>query len=104
MTELYEKYAQIKIKIKSLETELEEIRPELEKKVFDDMENGQPVKTTWGEFRFTYVPKWNYSEELTMQESMAKQKIKLLKKQEENNGKAVKISDGGRLVYSMPKI
>lgn len=102
MPDIYEKYATIKMKIKSLESELEELKPELEQTLFE--EDGEKVENKWGSFKFMSYPKWLYSDDLTMKEKMIKHKIKLLKKEEEKNGKAEKLSDGMRVVYTQPKI
>lgn len=94
-------YADIKAQIKSLESQLELLKPEIEALVFDA--DGNKLDTPVGEFKVMYYPKWQYSAKLQADEALIKEKLKLMKHQEEANGTAQKITDGGRLVFTAKK-
>lgn len=96
-----EQYADIKNQIATLEQQLDVIRPEVERQVFDAEKN--TIESSIGIFKMVYVPKWSYSDKLIGEEKLVKDKIKLMKKREELDGVAQKISDGGRLVFTPVK-
>lgn len=97
MNELFTHYATLKKQIASLELELEGLQAQ----IFPELVSlEQPLTTSVGTFRISYVPKWQYTPELVEKEKMLKERFKLAKKEEELTGKATKISDGGRIVFS----
>jgi hypothetical protein len=59
--------------------------------------DGQKLETKYATFSVMYRPKWQYSKELTEKEKLLKDKLKVMKKEEELKGIAEKISDGGSL-------
>lgn len=99
--EMLARYADIKAQIKALESQLDIIKPSIEALVFD-ADNNKLVSAV-GEFKVMYYPKWEYSEKLKADEALIKEKLKLMKHQEEANGTAQKITDGGRLVFTPKK-
>lgn len=96
-----QKYVEIRSKIADLEAELEPIKKEVEELVIES--ENMNLETQFGEFKMVYVPKWEYSENLTSEEKKIKEKIKLLKRKEEIDGVAQKVTDGGRLVFTKKK-
>lgn len=90
-----QQYAKIKGQIKELEGKLDQLKPEIEELVADE-----PQVTKWGTFKMVYVPRWKFSEELSTKKKMTLDRLKLAEKEEIATGKAEKISDGGRLVFS----
>lgn len=100
-TQKAERYAQIKLQIKDLEAELKALQPEVE--TIEELATKEGYVTQYGTFKMTYVPKWKYSDELELKIKMTNDRLKLAKKEEEQTGKAQKISDGGRLVFTANK-
>lgn len=96
-----QKYAELKAQISDLESQLDALKPEIETLVADS--EGMKLETKYGVFKMMYVPKWKYSPELSTQENLLKDKLKLMKKKEELEGVAEKITDGGRLVFTKNK-
>ena len=88
-------YFELKTQIKELKIQLEELEPVVFSKVVetDDMK----LTTDFCRFQIVYRPKWNYTDELKEKVKLVLDKVKILKKEEELNGKARKISDGGQL-------
>ena len=89
------KYFEIKTQIKELQGTLKLI----ENDVFNEValsEDGK-LTTDFCRFQIVYRPKWQYSSELSEKAKLVSDKIKIMKKEEELNGKAEKISDGGQL-------
>lgn len=93
-----ERYAQIKLQIKELEAEAKTLQPDIEQ--IEEVATKEGYSTQYGTFKMTYVPKWKYSEDLETKIKMTMERLKLAKKEEEMTGKAEKVSDGGRLVFT----
>jgi hypothetical protein len=91
----YEEYARLKSTAKFLEEKIKK----LETEIFEEVAHveGSKLETKFATFSIMYRPKWQYSEKLTAQEQLAKDKLKVMKKEEELNGTAVQISSGGFL-------
>lgn len=101
MTDFIKEFVDTKKAIAELENKLEQLKPLVEQKVVDS--DGMKLTTEFGEFKMVYVPKWEYSTYLTNQETLLKDKLKLMKKKEELEGIAQKTTDGGRLVFTSKK-
>lgn len=95
------RYFEIKQQIKELSEELKTLENEVYQEVFN--EDGMELRTDYAKFKIVYVPKWKYSDELSEKESLFKEKLKLMKKKEELEGVAQKVSDGGQLRMSILK-
>lgn len=97
----YKLYADLKAQIKQLSEQAKEI----EQEIFAEVSSiaGSKLETEHATFSVMHRPKWKYSDELMDKEAMAKLKIKQLKAQEERDGKAEKISDGGYLRCQITK-
>jgi len=91
----YKKYFELKTQIKELQEQLKEIEPEIFKEVAET--NDMKLTTDYCRFQIVYRPKWNYTDELKEKIKLVQDKVKIMKKEEEINGKAKKISDGGQL-------
>ena len=57
-----ERYAVIKVRMKELKKEEDELKPLILKAVSD---NGEPIKRDYGTFVKTVKPNWKYSDSLT---------------------------------------
>jgi len=88
----FKEYADIKAKI----AELTELARAIERDVIDELLDidGNKLEADFATFSLYSKPKWQYSDDLTTKERQVKNKIKMLKKAEESDGKAIKISDG----------
>lgn len=95
MTDNFKKYFDLKSQIKVLQDELKEIEPEVFKVVA--MTDDGKLTTDYCRFQVVYRPKWEYTKELIEKENLVKDQIKLAKRKEEIEGKAIKITDGGQL-------
>lgn len=93
--QVLKKYFDLKTQIKSLTDQLKEIEQEVMKEVALS-ETGK-LETPFARFQVVYRPKWEYSEKLTETLKIQAEKVKLLKKKEELDGTAKKVSDGGQL-------
>ena len=91
----YQLYANLKQEAKDLEAKIKALESEIFTEVADI--DGSKLETDFATFSIMYRPKWQYSEKLTAQESLAKEKLKVMKKEEELNGTAVQLSAGGFL-------
>jgi len=91
----YQKYADLKILIKELSEKAKEMESELFTEISDI--EGNKLETDFATFSIMYRPKWKYSDELNIKEQGVKDKLKLMKKEEEVKGIATKISDNGFL-------
>ncbi len=91
----YKQYADLKIQIKELTNQLKEVESEIIDEVTEA--EGNKLETKYATFSMMYRPKWKYTDELKEKENLVKEKIKIMKKEEETNGKAEKVSDGGFL-------
>lgn len=91
----YQQLANIKAQIK----DLTEKSKQLEEDIFEEVlsQDGSKLETPYATFSIMYRPKWKYSKELLEKEKLAKDKLKIMKKEEELGGVAEKISDGGSL-------
>jgi len=91
----YKQYADLKAKIKALTSAAKE----LEGEIFTEIAamDGEKLETKYATFSVMYRKKWKYTPELTDKEHLLKEKIKLMKKREEIEGKAEQLSDGGFL-------
>lgn len=102
MTDKLQRYYELKTKIRSLTTELEDLQPEIINYIGLEVEN-EELKTQFGTFKLKRSVKWAYSDRLVEQEQLMKDKIKVLKKDEEFKGVAKKIQDGSSLVFIFNK-
>jgi len=89
------KYFELKTQIKELTAELKEIDGDVFEQVSDEENN--KLETDFCRFQIVYRPKWEYTEGTTEKIKLVQDKIKIMKKQEEIDGSAIKISDGGQL-------
>lgn len=96
-----QRYFELKQLIKDSTMELKSIEQTIIKQIFDT--DDDKVVEDFATFSMGYRAKWKYSDELTTQESNFKEKLKALKKIEELNGKAEKITDGGFLRMTINK-
>lgn len=96
-----QEYYSLKATISAAQSRLNELKPDIEEAVID---NGEPLVTRYGTFRMVWVPRWKYSAELTKKEKLTLARLKLAKKEEQENDIAEKISDGGRLTFTTIKI
>jgi len=83
---ILKQYANLKVQAKEIEAKLKELEP----KVFDQVMavDGEKIEAKYGTFSLTTKKVWNYSETLLEKESQIKEKIKLMKREEELSGKA----------------
>lgn len=89
------KYFEIKNQIKELTDQLKSIEPDVFNEVA--LSDEGKLETDFARFQVVYRPKWKYSEGLQSALKLQLEKAKVLKKKEELDGTAVKISDGGQL-------
>lgn len=95
-----QKYVELKNKIVQLSEELKEI----ENEVFETVsESESPVSFNGFTLKVVYRPRWQYSFALEELEKSFKETMSKNKKEEENNGKAEKLSDGGYLMMTKNK-
>jgi MinD-like ATPase involved in chromosome partitioning or flagellar assembly len=95
-----QKYVELKNKIAQLSEELKEI----ENKVFETVSDSEfPVSFNGFTLKVVYRPRWKYSSALEEMEKSFKETTSTHKKEEENNGKAEKLSDGGYLMMTKDK-
>jgi len=88
MQDKIKRYAEIKLEIAKLESELIELKADVSDAVFET-ENGE-LETEWGTFKLINGRKtWTYSPELTAKELQVKEMLKIKKKEEEIKGIAV---------------
>ena len=102
MTDKLQRYFELKTKIRALETEIEELQPEIINYVALESEK-QELKTPFGTFKLKRSDKWEYSEQLTEQEKHLKDKLKVMKKDEEIKGIAKQVKAGYSLVFLFNK-
>ena len=93
------KLKELNEQINALNEQVKEVRKTIEAKVMEA--EGLKLLGEWGEAKMVYVPRWKYSEELTIKEKMTAERFKLAKKEEQVTGKAEKITDGGRLTITL---
>jgi len=95
MKKEYKEYADLKRQIK----ELTQQAKEMETRLYVDLASmdGEKLTTPHATYSIMYRNKWKYSEELSAKELQIKTKLKTMKLEEENNGKAEKLSAGGYL-------
>ena len=88
----YKTYAKLKAGIKELTAKTKS----LELDIIEDLNerDGSKLETEYATFSMVSRQKWQYTSELIMKENLTKAKIKEMKKLEEKDGKAMKISDG----------
>lgn len=81
--ERYEEYAQIKDQI----NELQDTAKSIENELFLDMANKEEktVRLKFGTFSIAKKDRWKYTEEL-------QERIKIIKKKEEEDGRAIRVS------------
>jgi ABC-type Zn uptake system ZnuABC Zn-binding protein ZnuA len=91
----YTEYAKIKAKIKTLTAKAKEMEIDIMSSL-QEVE-GEKLVTEHATFSLIGRTKYQYSDELTLKEKQVKEKLKLMKKAEETNGKAIKITDGQSL-------
>ena len=96
-----QKLIELQNQIAHLEEQVKEIRQDIEMQVTEA--DGQKLSGDWGEAKMVFVPKWQYSVELSDKKKMTLARLKLAEKEEQTTGKAQKISDGGRLVIKLNK-
>jgi len=100
-TDKYKRYYTLKAKIRALETELEELKPEIIREIA--LGEKPELEKPYGKFSLKPDQKWKYSKELLEKEANIKLKIKTMKKDEEMSGKAEKVKDGYTLVFSFSR-
>jgi hypothetical protein len=98
---MYQDYAKLKAKIKELEGKAKQLEIDLINDL-SDMQ-GNKLETAFATFSLYSKPKWKYSDELNITEEQIKAKLKAMKKAEEGNGTALKISDGFILKCQLKK-
>lgn len=98
-----QKYYEIKAKIKSLETELEELKNPIMEEILEADAEKTGLVTPYGVFKLKGSVKWEYSPELIAKEDNIKLKIKTMKRDEEMNGTAKCLKDGYSLVFLFNK-
>lgn len=88
----FEQYAQLKKQIAELENKRKEMENEL---ILDLSEiDGKKMMTEYATFSLSSTRKWEYSKELQEKEAQVKEKLKVMKKDEEITGKAHLVKDG----------
>lgn len=89
----YKLYASLKKQQKELEQQIIILQDDL----FNDLSeiDGNKLKTKYGTFSIMYRKQYSYSEELTKKVNKIKDRIKLLKKEEEASGKAILLKEKG---------
>lgn len=97
-----QRYYEIKAKIRALTTEMEELQPEIINYIALEVE-GEQLQTQFGTFKLKSADKWIYSDKLLEQENLLKQKLKVLKKEEEVKGIAQRERAGYSLVFMFNK-
>ena len=96
------RYAELKIQEKAIQTELKEIKAEVTAFVLDA--DDEKVETDFGSFELRNgTKKWKYSDALTLTEKQAKEAIKSKKVQEELNGSAELLKAPTNLIFTMKK-
>jgi len=95
------RYAEIKAEIKRLTAEAKELEPEVTKLIMD--QDGEKLETDYATFSFVSYKKWKYSDVLIASEKDFKEKLAILKRSEETNGKAEKLADGVTLRVNLKK-
>lgn len=91
MNTRYQEYAHIKAEIKALEARAKVLEIEIVEEL-SDME-GNKLKTDFATFSTFSSKKWQYSDLLLEKEKLIKDKVKVMKKEEELNGTAVLLQD-----------
>lgn len=91
----YKEYADLKKQAKDLADQIKIMEGELFEEIAQM--DGSKLETKFATFTVMYRPKWKYSDELLEKEKLVKDKVKLMKKEEEIKNIAVKISDNGSL-------
>ena len=79
---IYEQYAQMTKQIKELQTEQKELGSQCLKEMEDN--NANQMKATFGTFSLVERKKWVYTQDV----KHAEEEVKVIKKTEEENGKA----------------
>lgn len=97
----YTEYAKLKAEIKSREERLKEI----DREIIEDLQEqeGNKLQTEHATFSLFSRPKWSYSDKLVEQENLVKEKIKIMKKEEEIKGIAKMESNGWTLRCQLTK-
>jgi hypothetical protein len=102
MNDKLKRYYELKTKIRALTSEMEELQPEIINYVALETEK-EELKTPYGTFKLKRSDKWTYSQELQEKEQLLKDKIKVLKKEEEIKGIAQREKAGFSLVFLFNK-
>jgi len=91
----HQEYAQLKEKIKELTAKTKQLEIDLINELTEV--DGNKLETKYATFSLYYRPKWKYSDTLIQKEQIMRDQVKLLKKKEELEGVAEKISDDATL-------
>lgn len=98
-----QRYYEIKAQIRSLESELDELKKPIMEEIIEADAEKSGISTPFGVFKLKGSVKWEYSPELLAKEENIKLKIKTMKRDEEMSGAAKCIKDGYTLVFSFNK-
>lgn len=97
----YKQLVDIKAQIDQLTNQYNTLKDEILNEVVE--KDGEKFTTEYATFSVQYRPKWEYSDKLKEKEKLIKDKIKVMKKEEELNGTATKISDNATLRVQLVK-
>ena len=100
---LLEKYADIKQKIRDLESQAKAMEIDVIKTIDDVEGKEKKLETTYGKFQLMNYTKWEYSKELQEKELLVNEQVKLMKHKEEVGGQAILVAAGYTLRVTLPK-